>query len=404
MKLGNLNIKDVKLQTTDIQKIYSGFSLVWQRNGFFVVSDSIWQDVDINWENSDEWVLLKADFSVDNQTIIEGSTASFTDESYSLNPITNYYWEFEGGSPTFSTTSNPIIEYNTVGDFDVKLTVSNNDDISIINKDNFISIQPSFVYEPEVLTFINATGITDEIQIDALNNLTIGLKNEGIWDKMFAIYPFVGGTAATHKYNLKDARDLDAAYRLVMGGTLTHSSNGVLGSTSGFMDSKLAVNWTNFNTDIHLSFYSRINVVGSGNNNYDMGLTNRSSLATGTLRGDWALMSRFSDNRFYSALPDYVNNSVSNNNSIGFYQVNRVANQILAYKNSISVISNASPLVGVTNNGNMYILAINVAGTAQGFSSKQVAYSTIGRGLTPTQLVAHYNLVQAYQTALNRQI
>ena len=366
------------------------------------VSDTNWEDVDFNWEDSDEWTLIKADFSVDNQTIVEGATASFTDTSYSLNPITNYYWEFEGGNPTYSVSINPIVEYSTPGSYDVKLTVSNDDDGSVIIKPNYMTIQVDI--DPDAAAFLSATGITDQTQTDAIVNLVEGLKTEGIWDKMFAIYPFIGGTATTHKFNLKDPRDLDVAYRLTMGGTLTHNSTGVLGSTSGFMDTKLPVNWTNFNTDIHLSFYSRVNVVGSGNNNYDMGLSNRASLGNPTLNGDWALMSRFSDNRFYAALPDYTNNSVSNTDATGFYQANRIGNQILGYKNNTLSITNNSPLSGVSNNGNMYILAINVAGTAQGFSPRQVAYSSIGRGLTATQMVAHYNLVQAYQTALNRQV
>ena len=33
---------------------------------------------------------------------------------------------------------------------------------------------------------------------------------------MKAIYPFVGGTATTHKFNLKDPADINAAFRLVV--------------------------------------------------------------------------------------------------------------------------------------------------------------------------------------------
>ena len=43
---------------------------------------------------------------------------------------------------------------------------------------------------------------------------------------MKAIYPFVGGSAASHKFNLKDPRDLDAAFRLAFNGGWTHASTG----------------------------------------------------------------------------------------------------------------------------------------------------------------------------------
>jgi hypothetical protein len=45
--------------------------------------------------------------------------------------------------------------------------------------------------------------------------LTFGWFDKfGIWRKTHAIYPLLGGTASAHKFNLKDPRDLNAAYRL----------------------------------------------------------------------------------------------------------------------------------------------------------------------------------------------
>jgi hypothetical protein len=53
---------------------------------------------------------------------------------------------------------------------------------------------------------------------------------------MKALYPFVGGTAAKHKFNFMDARDLDAAFRLVFSGGVTHSTNGVqFGGVNGWV-------------------------------------------------------------------------------------------------------------------------------------------------------------------------
>ena len=93
---------------------------------------------------------------------------------------------------------------------------------------------------PDAQAFITAAGITDPTQISAINSLVNGLQADGIWTKMKAIYPFVGGTATTHKYNLKDPRDLDAAFRLVFNGGWTHSSTGATpNGTNGYADTKL---------------------------------------------------------------------------------------------------------------------------------------------------------------------
>ncbi len=68
--------------------------------------------------------------------------------------------------------------------------------------------------DADAQAFITATAITDLTQQTAINTLVTQLKTYGIWTKMKALYPFVGGTATAHKFNLKDPRDLDAAFRL----------------------------------------------------------------------------------------------------------------------------------------------------------------------------------------------
>jgi len=66
--------------------------------------------------------------------------------------------------------------------------------------------------DPDALAFLTAAGITDATITAAIDTLVLDLKGYGIWTKMKAIYPFVGGTATTHKYNLKDP--VDAMQRL----------------------------------------------------------------------------------------------------------------------------------------------------------------------------------------------
>ena len=83
--------------------------------------------------------------------------------------------------------------------------------------------------DPDAQAFFTAAGITDATQQTAVNNLVVGLKNNNIWDKMKIIYPFVGGTDASHSYNLKDSTQ----YQITWTTGVTHNSNGVKGATSG---------------------------------------------------------------------------------------------------------------------------------------------------------------------------
>ncbi len=63
------------------------------------------------------------------------------------------------------------------------------------------SIRPKFFgsgaapLDPDAQAFITAAGITDATQQSAINTLVTDLKGYGIWTKMKAIYPFVGGTS-----------------------------------------------------------------------------------------------------------------------------------------------------------------------------------------------------------------
>jgi hypothetical protein len=94
--------------------------------------------------------------------------------------------------------------------------------------------------DPDAQAFLTAAAITDPTITSAIDTLVVQLKADGIWTKMKALYPFVGGTASTHKYNLKDPQDLDASFRLVFNGGWTHSANGALpNGTNGFADTKL---------------------------------------------------------------------------------------------------------------------------------------------------------------------
>lgn len=255
-------------------------------------------------------------------------------------------------------------------------------------------------FDPDAQAFITAAAITDPTQQLAIDNLVKGLKSDNIWTKMKAIYPFVGGTASTHKWNLKDPRDLDAAFRLVFNGGWTHSSNGATpNGVNGYADTKLNDSSLTPNSS-HISYYSRTNV--SPTNTYEIGLYNGTKGIWFALRNS-SLGSVFTGGIFQTGASGEV--SVSNLDSTGFYLGGKNGSTTVKfYKNGTSVASAAKADTTATNTS-VYLAALNQNGTpAFGFSTKQCAFSTIGDGLTDTEAANLYTRVQAYQTALNRQI
>ena len=92
--------------------------------------------------------------------------------------------------------------------------------------------------------------------------MVIDLKGYGIWSKLIAIYPFVGGTSFTHKFNLKNPLDTDAAFRLSYVGSPTHSSNG-MSCISGYTNTHIVPSLNMVLNDTSLSVYSRTNSDGA---------------------------------------------------------------------------------------------------------------------------------------------
>lgn len=114
--------------------------------------------------------------------------------------------------------------------------------------------------DPDAQAFLSATGITDPVLSNALNTLVVSAKTHGWWSSCTAIYPMVGGSSTTCKFNLKDARDLDAAYRITWNNATFNSSGPIAnGSNTTWGDTHIAPS-TILNPDgMHMSYYSLTN-------------------------------------------------------------------------------------------------------------------------------------------------
>lgn len=67
-----------------------------------------------------------------------------------------------------------------------------------------------------------------------------GFKNIGIWESILALWGMVGGTAASHKWNWVDMRNLSAAFVLNYVGGITHNNLGFTANGSnGYADTNI---------------------------------------------------------------------------------------------------------------------------------------------------------------------
>jgi PKD repeat protein len=63
-----------------------------------------------------------AEFSANETTVAGGTVVTFTDDSFNAGA---WAWTFEGGDPASSTEQHPTVTYNTQGEYDVTLVVTN---------------------------------------------------------------------------------------------------------------------------------------------------------------------------------------------------------------------------------------------------------------------------------------
>jgi hypothetical protein len=220
------------------------------------------------------------------------------------------------------------------------------------------------------------------------------MKADGTWAKMTAIYPIVGGTATTHKFNLKNPADTNAAFRLSFVGGWTHSANGALpNGTNAYADTFLIPSLVLSLNSMHGSVYSRTNT--------DALTVLMGANINSTIR-DFNIFPRFTNLSFFRVNSTNDGGIATGSDSRGWFCSNRISStQTRNYRNSTQYILNT--ISNSLSNINVYLSANNNV-TFPFYSNRQIAFATIGNGLTDAEALSLYTSIQAFQTTLNRQI
>ena len=250
--------------------------------------------------------------------------------------------------------------------------------------------------DPDAQAFITAAAITDPTQQAAINTLVVDLKGYGVWTKMKALYPFVGGTATTHKFNLKNPLDTDAAFRLVFNGGWTHSSNGATpNGTNAYADTFLTPS-TNLTLNSHsFGIYSRTNDT-SGTQVYG---------CVSSIGGFNFLQNNLTAANFVSGVISNIINYTANPSTSLLMLSRTSATLAKAFRAGVLLGTNT---FAVTNLPpfKFYLGARHNTGNPVGdfFSNHEVAFAFLADGLNDTEAANFYTAVQAFQTTLGRQV
>jgi hypothetical protein len=266
------------------------------------------------------------------------------------------------------------------------------------------SISKGFPFDSDAQAFINATGITNTTTIFAINTLVGSLKNYGIWNKMEVIYPFVGGTATTNKYNLVDPQDTNGAYRINFQGTWTHNSTGSLATTDA----------TYGNTYFNPSVFSSVST-GMSWGYYE--ITGPSPAYTDKYNfGAFAASNQFFsiEERINEADFKYVDNNSNfrvtfsnvGGNRQGFRQFSSSGSATgdCSLSNSNGTTTDTGAVLGTYPNLNLYVGNLNLNNSTYANDRNYLAFAYMGTPLTAQERTDYFTAVQAFQTTLGRQV
>ena len=231
---------------------------------------------------------------------------------------------------------------------------------------------------------IAAGGTLSDTEQFAVIQLVIQMKLNGIWDKMKAIYPMVGASAAACAQNLKSS-----SFTGTFSGGWAYASTGITSNgTNAFMDTGLNLNIMNSINNISYGYYCRTNNLSLGS--FGWGVPNN-------INNEFWI--RYTDSKKYGYLFDSGNDGGAVSNCRGWNVMSRIASTTKYIQINSTIDTYASVSSGTLISRNFIF-----AQGSQGFEARENALGFIGDGITFSEMSNLYTAVQAFQTSLSRAI
>lgn len=251
---------------------------------------------------------------------------------------------------------------------------------------------------------VQAGGTVDASMSASTRTFFTSLVSNGLWDKIYRMYPYLGGVAASHAIEGKFATS-----QILWNGGLTHSVSGVTGGgVNGYGNTQLNASITPGSGNPS-SFGIYVNSQGAvGNRIYDGGVNDNAGLLTQQFNITARRVTGPADLALFDA-GDYGtgNGRVSTTvaTALGFtVGTARSASDKELYKNGSSIATQTNTGNLTYANRSIYLLAQNEAGTANWFNSNRHSFAFIGSGLTDSEVSTLSTIVNDYQTSLGRNV
>lgn len=298
-------------------------------------------------------------------------------------------------------------EIKNSGEFITGLTPSTNYNIRIVAVDMFynksemsntINVSTNTV-DADPYLYINAS--ENQSYETPIVNLFTSLKEQGLYNKIQAFYPFLGTTQAQHKWNAKNPADTNAAFRLQFFGGGTHSNLGY------------QCNGTNAyaNTFLVPSAVQNVNsnglTVAIGTNNITINSDVVEIGAYVSATSTFALKVKENSTNFARVASFNSDQSSDRVRILGINEARGIFTASKTASNVHKLIRNSSILGtglggGSLPNISVWVGALNINNSIYGASNQRIQFTAIHEGLTDSEVESLHTIIDNFETAIGR--
>lgn len=308
---------------------------------------------------------------------ITATPSAFTPTSYTFYYKNNY----TAGTYTSTTQAGNSLAITAIGYGATKVYVSATDGSNTALSEITLTIAQM----SPVTSFFSTTGISDATIQSAIRTFALSAKDSGFWDASTgAIWPLVGGSLNTHKYDLK------SLLVATLSGGYTHNANGITGNGVDTHFNTTLNNNAFGQNSLHISLWNRT----TSTNNYDAsgGTTPRTQLAINT-----STNTVFDCNNTSGA-----GSVVSPSDVRGWWILQRDEAGTMEVWHNAKCLRKLAATSSAPANAKIYFGCFGNSGSPVLISSRNYSFLSVGTHLTPLQIAQTYIDLQTMNTTLGR--
>lgn len=240
----------------------------------------------------------------------------------------------------------------------------------------------------DVTAYLIKTGITDSVIISALYSFYADLKNNNLWNKIKVLYPMLGGSAFTTKFDL--VKKNNSEFNITWQGTPLFTNEGVNGGAG-----------RNAQGISHFVPSSKMTL---GNEGYTtICATNDAKVSSDPIYLGSYSSSNYSliaiEPTYWTALLNNTTGTIPNNTKIGIYSASRSGTSMTLIKNGI--LASTKTVSGNLPHNAIYLLNMATYGV-KGYATGRMQTTIFHEAFTVAETQILHTLLNNFESALGR--